>query len=116
MEPIFGVRCSASDEKNGEQWIQMGLFWPKWERPNQLHKFKQPLRQKQGLFSSVFAFLKEHSRGYVTEKRGEVAEKEPFWAKQENPRHALRDLRKNSGILKFISRRNTPPKPSTFAL
>ena len=31
-----------------------------------------------GIFSPVFTFLKEHSRGYVTEKRGEMAEKELF--------------------------------------
>jgi len=35
-------------------------------------------RQNRGLFSPVFAFLKEHSRGYVTEKRRKPAEKEPF--------------------------------------
>jgi len=35
-------------------------------------------QQKRGLFSPVLAFLKEHSRGYVTEKRGKMAEKEPF--------------------------------------
>jgi len=35
-------------------------------------------RQKRGLFSPVFAFLKEHSRGYVTEKRRKPAKKEPF--------------------------------------
>jgi len=35
-------------------------------------------QQKRGLFSSVFTFLKEHSRGYVTEKRGKMAGKEPF--------------------------------------
>jgi len=35
-------------------------------------------RQKRGLFSPVSTFLKEHSRGYVTEKRRKLAEKEPF--------------------------------------
>ena len=40
-------------------------------------------RQKRGLFWSVFAFLKEHSGYYVTEKRGKMAKKEPFWAQQE---------------------------------
>jgi len=46
-------------------------------------------RQKRGLFSPVFAFLKEHSRGYVTEKRGKMAEKEPFLIRCENPQHVL---------------------------
>jgi hypothetical protein len=46
-------------------------------------------RQKRGLFTSVFAFLKEHSRGYVTEKRGKMAEKEPFWVRREIPNMLL---------------------------
>ena len=63
-----------------------------------MHCFLQPTksmlgifcwRQKRGLFLSVFAFLKEHSWGYGTEKRRKMVKKEPFWAQRENPQHAL---------------------------
>jgi len=47
-------------------------------------------RQKRGLFSPVFTFLKEHSRGYVTEKRSKPAKKEPFLTRRENPQHVLK--------------------------
>ena len=50
-------------------------------------------RQKQRLFSSVYAFFKEYSRGYVTEKRRKPAEKESFLAQRENSKHALKLLK-----------------------
>ena len=30
-EPLFFVRCAASNEKNGEVWLKIDLFWPKLE-------------------------------------------------------------------------------------
>lgn len=53
-------------------------------------------RQKRGLFLPVFAFLKEHNWGYVTEKRRKMVKKEPFWAQRENPQHALNEFQSNT--------------------
>jgi hypothetical protein len=72
----IAIRGQLTDEwKNRGVKSMLGIF--RWS-------------QKQGVFSSVLTFLREHSGDYVTEKRLKQAEKDLFWAQRENPQHALK--------------------------